>query len=602
VTSRQRAALQKEKSAAADDRQKLKAAQQRYFFENAHRTGSDRRWRVSGGLVAVGAIAVVVASPLTVFMLFGLIFDGAFGYALSAITSGTALLLLATMPIDTRLVRFIVALCTCVAGGFALVYALIATLAYTDTRCVYSTFAVCHIVASAMSACVGVLALSCAAAAHALRRLPHSEGVPPLQLWAWAKVRMGRWPASVAILMAAPCVWAYAQPNATFVLSPRAALHRVWTIFRLANLGWGTAWAVAVVVAYSHGESDPVLPSLAVFAVVSLLVALLTTKTNRECIHEQLGRLGMHSEANAAALVAAVVGGLPAAQALEKGQRHFSGIAVSSLYFEDFTETDLASSTSLNARTSWKGLGQVDAFLSHSWHDPVEPKWTALTTWATGFEEKHDGRSPVIWFDKACIDQSSISESLACLPIFLAGCKKLLIIAGPSYVERLWCVMEIFTFIFMGGELSRVTFLSIGHGGDGAIGHGDEDHQMTHIMDAFGAFDANEAKCFIEHDRQRLLGVIESGIGSIDAFNALVRSIFIRTPQREISAKTVDRESRGAMERQHTVEVGHICFGMPTRRAPLVRSATQRLRLGPALEWSSKVGKAFRRTVVEGVD
>ena len=53
-------------------------------------------------------------------------------------------------------------------------------------------------------------------------------------------------------------------------------------------------------------------------------------------------------------------------------------------------------------------------------------------------------------------DQDNIEQSLACLPVFLAGCQKLLIVAGPTYTSRLWCVMEIFTFLQMGGGLERI--------------------------------------------------------------------------------------------------------------------------------------------------
>ena len=49
--------------------------------------------------------------------------------------------------------------------------------------------------------------------------------------------------------------------------------------------------------------------------------------------------------------------------------------------------------------------------------------------------------------DKACIDQSNIQQSLACLPVFLAGCQTLLVVAGPTYCSRLWCVMELFAFV-----------------------------------------------------------------------------------------------------------------------------------------------------------
>ena len=43
-------------------------------------------------------------------------------------------------------------------------------------------------------------------------------------------------------------------------------------------------------------------------------------------------------------------------------------------------------------------------------------------------------------------DQSNIQQSLACLPVFLAGCQMLLVVAGPTYCSRLWCVMELFAF------------------------------------------------------------------------------------------------------------------------------------------------------------
>ena len=45
----------------------------------------------------------------------------------------------------------------------------------------------------------------------------------------------------------------------------------------------------------------------------------------------------------------------------------------------------------------------------------------------------------LVWLDKSCIDQTSIDESLACLPVFLAGCRQLLVLAGQTYATRLWC-------------------------------------------------------------------------------------------------------------------------------------------------------------------
>ena len=99
----------------------------------------------------------------------------------------------------------------------------------------------------------------------------------------------------------------------------------------------------------------------------------------------------------------------------------------------------------LAARSTKALLGQVDAFMSHAWADEeVAPgrKFAALKGWAASFEQS-ERRPPKIWLDKACIAQDNINESLACLPCFLAGCRKLLVIAGESYTTRLWCVMEV---------------------------------------------------------------------------------------------------------------------------------------------------------------
>ncbi len=54
----------------------------------------------------------------------------------------------------------------------------------------------------------------------------------------------------------------------------------------------------------------------------------------------------------------------------------------------------------------------------------------------------HDGVVMMTW--QACIDQTNIDASLQSLPIFLSGCKELLVLAGQTYPTRLWCVLEMF--------------------------------------------------------------------------------------------------------------------------------------------------------------
>ena len=158
-------------------------------------------------------------------------------------------------------------------------------------------------------------------------------------------------------------------------------------------------------------------------------------------------------------------------------------------------------------------LGECHAFVSHSWSDDGEAKYDRLHEWAKGdvdVEAEAWAKGDVLlWLDKACIDQLRIEQSLACLPCFLAGCRQLLCLAGPSYPARLWCVMEIFVFMKMGGERGslRVKLLD----------------ETAGLAARLASFDAGKAQTFLDRDRQRLWATIEATFGTFDNFNRLVR-------------------------------------------------------------------------------
>ena len=112
-------------------------------------------------------------------------------------------------------------------------------------------------------------------------------------------------------------------------------------------------------------------------------------------------------------------------------------------------------------------------------------------------------------------------KGINCLPIFLTGCQRLLIVAGPTYCSRLWCVMEIFTFLRMGGTRERIEVKMITH----------KDH--THpaaakkeLKKQFATFDAAKAECFLPKDKHRLLAGVEAVFGDCKVFNQRVRSVF----------------------------------------------------------------------------
>eukprot|EP00746_Dinoflagellata_sp_MGD_P147978 gnl/MRDRNA2_/MRDRNA2_80263_c1_seq1.p1 gnl/MRDRNA2_/MRDRNA2_80263_c1~~gnl/MRDRNA2_/MRDRNA2_80263_c1_seq1.p1 ORF type:complete len:270 (-),score=38.57 gnl/MRDRNA2_/MRDRNA2_80263_c1_seq1:451-1185(-) len=197
-------------------------------------------------------------------------------------------------------------------------------------------------------------------------------------------------------------------------------------------------------------------------------------------------------------------------KAIVLAKQNFSGLP-----FNALNATDLESNVPTNSlwlSTFHAPLGGVDAFVSHSWHDDAHLKWNALQLWASNFRHRF-GREPTIWLDKACINQSDIQENLSYLPIFLAGCSELLILAGSTYTSRLWCVMELFIFLRMGGSIDRITL----------IGIGDTSQNGRNL---FKKFDAQQAQCFLAEDRDHLLAIIESGFGSLSLFSDLVRHIF----------------------------------------------------------------------------
>ena len=128
---------------------------------------------------------------------------------------------------------------------------------------------------------------------------------------------------------------------------------------------------------------------------------------------------------------------------------------------------------SLAEKTQPARLGDVDAFISHSWHDDGKIKLVQLTRWAKRLEDA-TGRMPFVWLEcaprdrsksfslaclalldlgasaaedaspmlsccsKACIDQTDIEQDLGCLPVFLSGCRSFVMVVGETYVTRLW--------------------------------------------------------------------------------------------------------------------------------------------------------------------
>jgi hypothetical protein len=66
----------------------------------------------------------------------------------------------------------------------------------------------------------------------------------------------------------------------------------------------------------------------------------------------------------------------------------------------------------------------------------------------------------------------------------------------------------------MGGSIQRITIIPIGIA------------DSTEARSLFANADVSKCKCYLEADRQRLLGIVERGFGSFAAFNQMIQVMF----------------------------------------------------------------------------
>ena len=292
-------------------------------------------------------------------------------------------------------------------------------------------------------------------------------------------------------------------------MTPRAALNRLWLTLRCFLIGTSVPPAAYVICASLATDFDKTGAStggLILYAVTYALAGFTFKPANRGRIRRFLGSLGAKgSSEQEAAAIAALVGGRSPAETLALATSKFRMLTTDQLEISDLTSSK---DTGMYARTKPAALGECAAFLSHSWQDDGVAKYEALNAWS--IRQKADERS--IWLDKACIDQkANIDDQLVALPIFLSGCKQLLIIAGPTYTSRLWCTMEVFTFVRMnGGRHQNIVVEPI----------------AGVTLQTLAKFDGGKAQCFDPKDRSHLLAVIESGMGDIRHLNRMVGAIF----------------------------------------------------------------------------
>lgn len=372
------------------------------------------------------------------------------------------------------------------------------------------------------------------------------------------------------------------------VPTPRAKLLRLWLVLRVAFILFGMTILITGPIQHNTTMSNPpwmrqLFTTTAVTgASLCLVIAAASTPSNRGRIQRVIGSLGTTSttgETQEAAAVAGLLGQRSAAAALSYALTAFRAIKVSALTGDDLSGAAISrdrgarhwlrngdaelgghpgdvgdeprghpphgdeprghplhgdeprghpphggTSIRLFDRSEHVKLGECDAFISHSWHDDGSFKYAALCEWAETI-----GAGANVWLDKACIDQSDIINNMIALPIYLSGCKQLVVLAGATFSRRLWCAVELYTFLRMGGSVDRVKVVVL---------PGEAD-----VVASLAAFDARTAQCYFRSDRDRLLSIIELGFGTLPPFNKVIRGLLSTRVSRINTTSTTEMTS-----------------------------------------------------------
>ena len=241
------------------------------------------------------------------------------------------------------------------------------------------------------------------------------------------------------VAFAAVSSLAFLLPALNPSMPPRQQLLRLWQIHLNIN-AWGiifhpVLWIPPWFFHYPSRNGFGFNPTAANFVGWCTVVVWCLLYRYRARLIPFLSSIGSSGNTEQeAASVASVLGKASAAQALADATNYFRAQPLNTLTREDLQNNK--PDPTLHRKTVPATLGNVHAFVSHSWSDDGDVKFDKLQEWA----KEMGGGELLIWLDKACIDQLNIDRSLSSLPVFLAGCKQLFIVAGPTYMTRLWQV------------------------------------------------------------------------------------------------------------------------------------------------------------------
>ncbi|KAJ1623689.1 hypothetical protein T492DRAFT_1125318 [Pavlovales sp. CCMP2436] len=320
-----------------------------------------------------------------------------------------------------------------------------------------------------------------------------------------------------------------------------------------------------------------------------LVLVVMFCISARVCalVHARLAARG-HG-VSAATGVAALIGNVDPLVAIAEGRRRLKSVSCALLEADVFTSP--VPSERWTCKAVHAELDSIDAFVSHSWHDDPVAKWVAFQEWRAEFIEGNC-RESLVWIDRCCILVEN--GDLASFPIFLSGCRKLLIIAGLTFLNRLWCVVELFAFEQMHPfdfETASDATLSL---------HVELRPLPGCDLAGFEHYSVADAVCFVPHDGDRLQACIEISCGSIENFNARTRQLRLRKLWvcENFSPAAARRCSPGARGARTGLVWGRRVFESDAARPRQAPRRGPRQGRRPAPEWPAE--GAFKTLVSAG--
>ena len=185
--------------------------------------------------------------------------------------------------------------------------------------------------------------------------------------------------------------------NIDFHVADRFILDEIWNASGFYMLQCGTIVVLFAAVDPVPARRWQLLPAAGCVVFGFGMIGKWNGVPMRAQVQSWLSSIG--STVTTAAGIASMLGGHEVAHVQAQARQRFRYIAA-----DDMIEEEMLSSTpdhSLYEKSKPVPLGEVDAFLSHSWNDDPKQKWAELQAWREEFKQMM-GREPKLWVDKYC--------------------------------------------------------------------------------------------------------------------------------------------------------------------------------------------------------